>query len=294
MAAGLRLAIRRPTKPALPIIPQCQSRSIDELFSFGKELGRGSYGVVRMARPKAEAAELFTSKGFKPPTHVAIKTIIARDSDEVEDLAREIAIMSHLSFEHSLQYYGCFQQDKTIHIVMEYFEGRELFDLTAIPVSATQVLQILYKIALAVQELHDHNIIHRDLKLENVMIGPDETIKLIDYGSACDLGRDSCGSGEHGSPEYSDPVEDSSLIQQEWWAFGQLAATLILRERLYQERTGSFRAMPGPKGLGSELPARVYLMISRLVDPKLSLKLRPTPAKILSTLKRAVDTSTSP
>ena len=83
-----------------------------------------------------------------------------------------------------------FENDKLIYLVLEYLEGNDLFgyvESRKFKISEYRVKEILYPNIKAVKHLHDNKIIHRDLKLENIMMtdkSDKAQPKIIDFGLA--------------------------------------------------------------------------------------------------------------
>ena len=75
---------------------------------------------------------------------------------------------------------------------MEYIEGQDLFQFLEEKgnLPEIEVAKIFYKILLALDHIHSQGVIHRDLKLENIMIDEDENPKIIDFGLSKDTNLD--------------------------------------------------------------------------------------------------------
>lgn len=106
-------------------------------------------------------------------------------------LEREIEIMKTYSNHENLPiYYDSFiNYEKTLdtslryhYIFMEYCEGNELFDMIKNNFDYKLATSIIYQLLLAVKHLQKYNIIHSDIKLENIIVDSKNHIKLIDFG----------------------------------------------------------------------------------------------------------------
>ena len=72
------------------------------------------------------------------------------------------------------------------YIIEEYIPGNDLnFINNQYNFTEEEILYILEQLAKTIEYLHSRNIVHRDIKLENIIITPDNKIKLIDFGLSC-------------------------------------------------------------------------------------------------------------
>ena len=93
---------------------------------------------------------------------------------------------------------------------------------------------ILAQLALALGYLHQKNVLHRDLKLENILLTEDGYIKLIDFGISKVMEGGKPGKSRtytvRGTPEYMAPEilgKDGYSFPVDWWAFGTIAYELL-------------------------------------------------------------------
>jgi len=186
-------------------------------FVLDKKIGNGSFGIVWKARDIVNN------------TDVAIKQIdIASDKENtvLEQTLREIEILNLISNNECKntmpQYYGYFIDDGFLYIIMELIVGIDLFDYMFKKFnkkdknSVIIMLNILLNIATHLRCLHSLDIIHRDLKLENIMITNNNEPKIIDFGLSCTIaGSTMCPFTENhmaGSLLYVSPEELSGII----------------------------------------------------------------------------------
>jgi calcium-dependent protein kinase len=109
--------------------------------------------------------------------------------DALDNLRQEIRIMAQLDHPHIIRLHECFEDKKSIRLILELCTGGELLDrLHAQPAhkyTEQVACNYIHTMLSAIAYLHDHNIVHRDLKLENFLFespSSDSQLKLIDFG----------------------------------------------------------------------------------------------------------------
>jgi len=179
---------------SLPIIPG---------YEVLREIDRGGMGVVYEARH----LELGRT--------VAIKMILAGPSSR-KSLARfrlEAEAAARLLHPNFVQIFDMGQVNGRPFFSMEFVTGGNLADLLKRrPIAARQAAELTETLARAVYVAHLHDIVHRDLKPNNVLLTPDGTPKIADFGLAKRLDDDSqhTHTGEiMGTPNYMAPEQAS-------------------------------------------------------------------------------------
>ena len=87
-----------------------------------------------------------------------------------------------------------FENADYYYIVLDYMEGKDMFDYLkkrSFKISEKRAWDLIYQIAKAIQYLHSFGIVHRDLKLENIMMSSDKdnaVPKVVDFGLAKMMG----------------------------------------------------------------------------------------------------------
>src|SRR5947209_20517865 len=147
-------------------------------FAIEKELGSGAMGAVYLAR--------YTKTGQR----VAIK-VMAPGLSRANGLARferEAAILKQLKHPNIVRLFATGRYSGTPYYAMEYLEGESLDHVMARRGRITweEVVALGQQLCQALRHAHDRGIIHRDLKPSNVMVLPDGTLKLTDFGIAKD------------------------------------------------------------------------------------------------------------
>ncbi|MCP4338486.1 MAG: protein kinase [Desulfobulbaceae bacterium] len=146
-------------------------------------IGRGSYSIVYKAVHKA----------LNMP--VAIKMMrhnMVVDSGFLLNFHKEARIIASLNHENILGIYDYEERYKTVFIIMEYLEGESLQDLLqrlrVIPPALA--ISYIYQICEGLAYAHEKGIVHCDINPANVMVLPNDRIKILDFGLACHLGTE--------------------------------------------------------------------------------------------------------
>ena len=152
--------------------------------------------------------EVYRARDSRLSRDVALKVLqpaLMDDADHVARFAREAQVLAALNHPNIAQLHGIEEADGTRALVMELVEGPTLADrLTAGPIALDESLSIARQIVEALEAAHSAGIIHRDLKPANVKVRDDGTVKVLDFGLAKALDRESAaGAGATNSPTMS-------------------------------------------------------------------------------------------
>lgn len=173
-------------------LPTAPGTVLHGRYRIKKLLAIGGFGAVYLAE------DLRSSQ-----LEVAIKDMICADSEEfalrLNFFRREAEILRTLSHMPIVpRFYDLIEQEKSAYLVMEFIRGLDLLKLMEStgnrPFPLSQVIEWGKAICDVLTHLHSQSppIVHRDLKPDNIMLLPDRvSIKLIDFGTARDLGRTS-------------------------------------------------------------------------------------------------------
>uniref|UniRef100_A0A8C9TQS2 protein kinase C n=1 Tax=Scleropages formosus TaxID=113540 RepID=A0A8C9TQS2_SCLFO len=192
-------------------------------------LGRGHFGKVLLAEYKS-TGEMFAIKALKKGD------IVARE--EVDSLMCEKRIFETVnSVRHPflVNLFACFQTKDHVCFVMEYAAGGDLMmHIHADVFSEPRAVFYAACVVLGLQFLHDHKIVYRDLKLDNLLLDTEGYVKIADFG-LCKEGmgfRDRtstfCGTPEFLAPEVL--TETSYTRAVDWWGLGVLIFEMLVGE----------------------------------------------------------------
>ncbi|KAH9540750.1 hypothetical protein CY35_14G022700 [Sphagnum magellanicum] len=156
------------------------SSTMEARFHSLQLIGKGSFGDV--------------FKGFDKELNkeVAIKVIDLEEAeDEVEDIQKEISVLSQCRSPHITEYYGSYLHNTKLWIVMEYMAGGSVSDLleTGPPLDEASIASILRELLLSLEYLHGEGKIHRDIKAANVLLTSSGDVKVADFGVSAQLTR---------------------------------------------------------------------------------------------------------
>jgi serine/threonine protein kinase len=129
-----------------------------------------------------------------------------------------------------------FENSEYYYIVLEYMEGKDMFDYLkarSFKISEERAKDIAYQILLAVSYLHSYGIVHRDLKLENVMMSDpsDKAVpKLVDFGLAKIIGPNEKSNEPFGTVGYVAPEvlkKEPYSFSCDIWSLGCITYALL-------------------------------------------------------------------
>lgn len=145
-------------------------------YEIFEELGRGNFGVV------------FRGFDYKLDQEIALKKLpLGSQSDQnaVSRFYREAQIASGLHHDNIVGVYDYYEDAGEYYIVMELIEGQTLEEYArGKKLSVGEALKIIRDISQALVYAHQNEVIHRDLKLSNIMISSNGQIKVTDFGIA--------------------------------------------------------------------------------------------------------------
>ena len=200
-----------------------------ENFEFLKVLGKGTYGKVILCRERA-TMNLYAMK--------IIKKEMVLFNDNIHQILAEKRVLQKTSHPFLLNLKYSFTTCDRLCLVTEFVNGGELyFQLEkelkqGNPFSEDRARFYGAEIISALEYLHTNAIIHRDLKLENILLDKDGHIRIIDFGLCKENIQWNCETTTLcGTPEYRAPeiiIHDYYGKVVDWWAFGIIMCEMLV------------------------------------------------------------------
>jgi len=206
-------------------------RIIGNTYCLSHIIGEGKFGTI------------WKAKHIKTKKKVAIKVIAKKkikgtkcsSKNIKKKLIREIDIMKLCDHPHIVKYFDHYEDDNFYYIVMEYVKRGDLFEhikeKKCLCIEAAK--KIFRQLISCIEYCHGNLIVHRDIKLENILIADrDLTIKLTDFGLSNFINTNSkhktaCGSLEYCAPEImeGDPYNP---IKVDIWSMGVVLYCMVV------------------------------------------------------------------
>jgi serine/threonine protein kinase len=141
-------------------------------FTLLRELGAGTNGVVYEARdPELDR-------------HVAVKVLRPEAREQRERLLREARSLARLAHPNVVTVYEVGSFEQGLYVAMELVEGQTMRQWLETPRSTREIVGVLAQAARGLGAAHDRDVVHRDFKPDNVLVGDDGRVRVLDFGLA--------------------------------------------------------------------------------------------------------------
>ncbi|XP_045600714.1 serine/threonine-protein kinase Nek8 [Procambarus clarkii] len=199
-------------------------------------IGRGAYGNVYLYRRLSDHKQVVIKK-------IPLESIT---KVECELTKNEVRVLSMLQHPNIIEYYDNYLENNTMMIVMEYAPGGNLYDYLRSRgegnfLQEEDVLHLFCQLVLGMQHIHESNILHRDIKSNNILLDRSHCIvKIGDFGISKILSSKSKAHTVVGTPCYLSPElcqEKPYNQKSDIWALGCVLYELLALKRAFEAET---------------------------------------------------------
>jgi len=227
-------------------------------------------------------ADVYCAEDAHLGRRVALKLLhkrFAQDTEFVERFRREASSAAGLQHPNVVGVYDRGEFDGTYYIAMEYCEGRSLKDVIRAdaPLEPRRAIHIVKQMLFAARFAHRRNVIHRDLKPHNVILDPEDNVKVTDFGiaraGASDITQAGAimGTAQYLSPEQAQgrPVTEASDL----YSIGIVLFELVTGRAPFEGESAVAIALkhvnqppPPPRELLSSIPPELEAVVLKALD----------------------------
>ena len=234
-------------------------------YSIDREIGRGGMGVVYLAREvhldRPVAIKLL------PPERSTQRTLRDR-------FLREARLAAKLSHPNIIPIHSVEETDGFVFYVMAFVDGETLAQRvrTRGPLSSTDGARVLREVAWALAHAHEHGLVHRDVKPDNILLeGSTGRVLVADFGIAAAFGD--AGDGISGTPEFMSPEQALGAAldaRSDLYGLGATAFYIFSGRFPFEGKTATevlakqvTEPAPSLSSLGLSVPRKVAALIDR-------------------------------
>ncbi len=240
-------------------------------YTIEAELGRGGFGQVY--------------KAWDPDVRqpVAIKVLLAEgDPDLLKRFHLEVVTTASLHHKNIVTIHASGEEDGTPYLVMELLEGQTLSQIIKqrAPLSLTEKVRIMTQAAEGLAFAHSKGVVHRDVKPANIMLQPDGSVKIMDFGIALAPNRRTASMTMQGlvvgTAPYMSPEQFNSDAkaneQTDIFSFGDVCYELLTGKHPFEPFLRDLNALavailthdpPAVSQLAPECPEALELLVHR-------------------------------
>jgi len=224
--------------------PQPREGKIEAIadYKIMRTLGQGAYGKVKLASN--------VNNGHNVAVKVIDRSKVVDRPQGTQQLAREINTMKILRHQNVVRLYEVIHTPAKIFMVMEYASGGDLLAYLNANgrLSEARAAELFGGMLEGLHFCHKLGVCHRDLKLENLLLVDESTVKIADFGMAAlappaSFCKTLCGSPDYAAPEILQEVAHYDGEVSDAWSSGVILYALLCRRLPFQAHQGDIQAL---------------------------------------------------
>lgn len=188
-------------------------------------------GKYRLRRVIGEGASSTVYSGVSESGEEVAVKVVSKRGRSAGAVYREIKMLGEVEHENVVRVIDKFESGNHVYVVEELCDLNLVSFLNEYEVDEDIALKILRMILCGVRHIHSVGIIHRDLKLGNILLRGN-TVKICDFGLSCHVGEHNnefCGTVDYIAPEISDGKEYS--VGVDMWSVGIILYVLLTKRK---------------------------------------------------------------
>jgi serine/threonine-protein kinase len=267
-------------------------RALGDDYELLGQLGQGGFGRVYRVRDLHLERE------------VALKVLhplLTQEPAVVERFRREAQLAARLNHPNIVNIYDIAGRSGLIWYTMELIQGPSLAQLVDRegPLPLEKVLRLMREALSALAHAHGSGLVHRDIKPENMLLEPDGSLRITDFGLALALrgaGKYGGATSQSGTPQFASPEQllgERVDQRSDLYSLGAVAYYALLgtppfpgitpEQVLARQTTNQF---PVTTGLRDDVPAELWEVLDRALRAEVDARY-PSAAEFLQALNRA-------
>ncbi|CAA0829318.1 AGC (cAMP-dependent- cGMP-dependent and protein kinase C) kinase family protein [Striga hermonthica] len=210
-------------------------------------IGRGAFGEVRLCREK-KTGDIYAMKKLKKAEMLS--------RGQVEHVKAERNLLAEVASNYIVKLYCSFQDTEYLYLVMEYLPGGDMMTLLMREDTLTETVARFYiaQSVLAIESLHKHNYIHRDIKPDNLLLDRDGHMKLSDFGLCKPLDLTPLkGRGRITEDSLTSPVDSGGCVPDKVDGTQWTSPLEQLQHWKFNRRTQAFSTVGTPDYIAPEV-----------------------------------------